>query len=93
MTKRKTHSIFPRVFLSHFGNQLSWHKNAFTYKTLSRLRKGPIRIFGNSNAFGNWGAQVACTAGAILGGASSEDLRNMEVFSESIGLAFQGDEN
>lgn len=34
--------------------------------------------------------QVACTAGALLGGASDKDVKNMEVFSESIGLAFQG---
>lgn len=33
--------------------------------------------------------KVACTAGAILGGASEKDVKNMEVFSESIGLAFQ----
>eukprot|EP00752_Nemacystus_decipiens_P016755 g14993.t1 len=33
--------------------------------------------------------KVACTAGAILGGASAKDVKNMEVFSESIGLAFQ----
>ncbi|CAM9367482.1 unnamed protein product [Ectocarpus sp. 8 AP-2014] len=32
---------------------------------------------------------VACTAGALLGGASDKDVKNMEVFSESIGLAFQ----
>ncbi|CAN0287735.1 unnamed protein product [Pylaiella littoralis] len=33
--------------------------------------------------------KVACTAGALLGGASDKDVKNMEVFSESIGLAFQ----
>ncbi|CAM9618272.1 unnamed protein product [Sphacelaria rigidula] len=33
--------------------------------------------------------KVACTCGAILGGASDKDVKNMEIFSESIGLAFQ----
>jgi geranylgeranyl diphosphate synthase, type II len=33
--------------------------------------------------------QVACTAGAILGGASPNDVANMEQFSDAIGLAFQ----
>ncbi|CAM9921395.1 unnamed protein product [Chrysoparadoxa australica] len=33
--------------------------------------------------------KVACTAGAVLGGASPADVENMERFSESIGLAFQ----
>lgn len=34
--------------------------------------------------------KVACTSGAILGGATEADVKNMELFSESIGLAFQG---
>lgn len=34
--------------------------------------------------------KVACTAGALLGGASEKDVKNMELFSESVGLAFQG---
>lgn len=33
---------------------------------------------------------MACTSGAILGGASEKDVKNMELFSESVGLAFQG---
>lgn len=33
--------------------------------------------------------KVACTAGALLGGASEKDVKNMELFSESVGLAFQ----
>ena len=32
---------------------------------------------------------MACTAGAILGGASATDVAAMEQFSDSIGLAFQ----
>ncbi|CAM9305756.1 unnamed protein product [Phaeothamnion confervicola] len=33
--------------------------------------------------------KVACTAGALLGGASADDVKRMEAFSDSIGLAFQ----
>jgi Polyprenyl synthetase len=47
-------------------------------------------VVNTSNTIMLWHTpQVACTAGAILGGASPNDVANMEQFSDAIGLAFQ----